>query len=230
MEKSLQRIQFFDNANEAFKYFNYAIPVYGVDHGETKCFFNTGFYIENPLDNIITCEHRKWNLHYAESEWQWYLSGVDNVAELGKIYGAVPKIWLNICDRNGTVNSNYGYHWFDDYNYTKSQYNKVVDTLKSDKSSRRASLSVYNMSDVQVEDKDVPCTYAVNFYITENKLNMSVVMRSNDLWFGFCNDQYCFSKVLEMLHKDLKATYNDLEIGHYYHFANNLHLYKKHLK
>ena len=28
---------------------------------------------------------------------------------------------------------------------------------------------------------------------------MCVVMRSNDLWFGFCNDQYCFSKLQELV-------------------------------
>jgi thymidylate synthase len=48
-------------------------------------------------------------------------------------------------------------------------------------------------------------------------------MRSNDLWFGFCNDQYCFSKLQELIALKL-----NLEIGWYYHFANNLHLYDKH--
>lgn len=48
-------------------------------------------------------------------------------------------------------------------------------------------------------------------------------MRSNDLWFGFCNDQYCFSKLQEMVSKRL-----NIGIGWYYHFANDLHLYEKH--
>ena len=53
-----------------------------------------------------------------------------------------------------------------------------------------------------------------------NKLNMSVVMRSNDLWFGFCNDQYQFSMLQEMISKRL-----NIETGVYYHFAHNMHLY-----
>ena len=53
---------------------------------------------------------------------------------------------------------------------------------------------------------------------------MSVMMRSNDLWFGFCNDQYCFSKLQEMISNELS-----LEIGWYYHFVNNIHLYNNFL-
>jgi len=230
MERSLEKIQFFENANEAFQFYNYAIPAYGLEHGNTRCLFNVGFYINNPLDNHITCDHRKWNLDYAKAEWRWYLSGVNNVTKLGKIYGSIPKIWLKICDDNGTVNSNYGYHWFKGKTYKDKQYYKVIKQLKKDKYTRRASLSVYNMNKVKLDDTDVPCTYAVNFNIVDSKLNMSVVMRSNDLWFGFCNDQFCFSMLQKSVLTDLQGVYPHLKIGHYYHFANNLHLYKNQLK
>jgi thymidylate synthase len=49
---------------------------------------------------------------------------------------------------------------------------------------------------------------------------MTVLMRSNDLWYGFCNDQYCFSRLQQMVSNEL-----NIEIGTYYHFAQNLHLY-----
>ena len=49
---------------------------------------------------------------------------------------------------------------------------------------------------------------------------MSVVMRSNDLWYGFCNDQYQFSMLQKMIAERL-----NIKIGTYYHFAHNLHLY-----
>jgi len=53
---------------------------------------------------------------------------------------------------------------------------------------------------------------------------MCVVMRSNDLWYGFCNDQYCFSKLMELVSKRI-----GIEIGYYYHFVQNFHLYNKFL-
>ena len=55
-----------------------------------------------------------------------------------------------------------------------------------------------------------------------NKLNMAVVMRSNDLWFGFCNAQYQFSKLQHHVWSKLDA---GVELGTYFHFAHNLHLY-----
>jgi thymidylate synthase len=45
-------------------------------------------------------------------------------------------------------------------------------------------------------------------------------MRSNDLWYGFCNDQYQFSQLQELV-----ASMLGIEMGWYYHHAHNMHLY-----
>jgi len=49
---------------------------------------------------------------------------------------------------------------------------------------------------------------------------MAVMMRSNDLWYGFCNDQYQFSNLQMYV-----AYETGCELGTYYHFAHNMHLY-----
>ena len=210
----------FKNSNEAFTYYYDFISKNGIVTRDTKAIFNVGFQIENPLDNLITDKNRDWSLTYAFAEWQWYLSADRSIYKLKELYGSVPKIWQNIADDNGLVNSNYGAYWFGN-----NQYDKVVDILKKDPESRRASLSIYNADNINQYEKDTPCTYAINFTILNNKLNMTVMMRSNDLWFGFCNDQYCFSKLQEKMSKDL-----DVEVGTYFHFVNNLHIYNRHLK
>lgn len=210
----------FKNANEAFNHLYYRIIEDGVVTKGTKALFNVGFEIQNPLDNLIHNEFRAWDVNYAEAEWQWYLSGDSSIYRLGYIYGKIPKIWQDIADNYGRVNSNYGFYWF-----TLGQYDNVLEILKNDPESRRASLSIYDACDISIYSKDTPCTYAINFSILNNKLNMSVMMRSNDLWFGFCNDQYCFSRLQQKMANDL-----NIEVGTYFHFVNNLHLYKKHLK
>lgn len=210
----------FKNANEAFNHFYYRIQEDGIVTRDTKALFDVGFLIQEPLDNLIANENRAWDVNYAEAEWQWYLTGDSSIYRLGYIYGKIPKIWQMIANEDGRVNSNYGFYWF-----TLGQYDNVLQILKDDPESRRASLSIYDANDINMYSKDTPCTYAINFSIVKNKLNMSVMMRSNDLWFGFCNDQYCFSRLQEKMAKDL-----DIEIGTYFHFVNNLHLYKKHLK
>ena len=58
------------------------------------------------------------------------------------------------------------------------------------------------------------------FTVVNDMLNMCVTMRSNDLWYGFCNDQYCFSMIQKLVADEL-----NIEVGEYYHYAHNLHLY-----
>ena len=118
-------------------------------------------------------------------------------------------------DGNGNVNSNYGWQWERGY-----QLDKVVAQLKDNAGTRQAAISIYDGKEISKYKYDTPCTYAVQFTIVDNKLDMCVVMRSNDLWFGFCNDQYQFSKLQEMVSK--RAGY---DMGTYYHFAHNLHIY-----
>ena len=135
------------------------------------------------------------------------------------MYGKVPAIWKRMADRQGNVNSNYGYQWQRGYGH-KSQLDYVIELLKDNPETRQAAISIYDCKEHLDYKTDTPCTYAVQFTVLDGKLNMSVVMRSNDLWYGFCNDQYQFSN-LQML-VAYETGYN---VGTYYHFAHNLHLY-----
>ena len=205
----------FKNASEAFDHMMWAIPRFGVDFAGTKALFNIGFTIENPDDNAISAPERQWKAEYAEAEWQWYLSGDRSVAKLGEIYGKVPEIWKRMADYKGNVNSNYGWQW-----QRNGQLDKVIDQLQNNPDTRQAAISIYDGKEIQDYSHDTPCTYAVQFTVVDGKLNMCVAMRSNDLWYGFCNDQYQFSS-LQML----VAHETGYKLGEYYHFAHNLHLY-----
>jgi len=207
----------FKNADEAFKYYKWQIPEYGIQFDDTQALFNVGFYIDKPMDNHIIDQDRNWKLDYAEAEWQWYLTGVPNIKMLGEIYGKVPEIWKRMANEEGYVNSNYGYQW-----QRNNQLDNVIAMLKANPRTRQATVSIYDGKEIDngTYQHDTPCTYAIQFTITGQKLNMCVTMRSNDLWYGFCNDQYCFSK-LQLLVADKL----ELLVGDYYHFAHNLHLY-----
>ena len=99
----------FKDANEAFEYFKLMIQNVGIDFDDTKAIFNVGFYIQNPMSNLITDKDRNWKWDYAEAEWQWYLTGLPNIKMLGEIYGKIPEIWKRMANEEGYVNSNYGY-------------------------------------------------------------------------------------------------------------------------
>ena len=205
----------FWNADEAFRYFYKKISKHGAIFADTRTLFNVGFTMHKPQMRTIPTEFRKWNHEYAEAEWDWYLSGDKNISKLGDIYGKIPPIWKRMADEKGNVNSNYGYQW-----KRNDQIGYVIDLLKREKHTRQACISIYDGKEHDKFSTDTPCTYAVQFTNVDNRLNMCVTMRSNDLWYGFCNDQYQFSKLLELICKE-----TGLDMGSYYHFAHNLHIY-----
>jgi thymidylate synthase len=180
----------------------------------TKAIYNCGFYIENPQDNIILTPWRKFNPTYAEYEWQWYLSGNRNADDIAK---RAP-IWAQMQDEDGNVNSNYGYQW-----NRNQQLEFAVSELENNPLSRRAVISIYDGKEHHLHAKDTPCTLSITFFIVDGCLEMSVNMRSNDLVFGFCNDQYCFSELQKIVAQRL-----NIKVGGYYHFAVNMHIYERH--
>ena len=205
----------FWSANEAFEYLYKKISKHGGNFAGTKALFNVGFTLLEPRARMITSDMRNWKEDYAEAEWKWYLSENRNISKLGDIYGKVPEIWKRMADGNGDVNSNYGWQWS-----RNDQIDYVVDLLKNEPDTRQAAITILDTKEHDAFTFDTPCTYAIQFTVVNNKLHMCVTMRSNDLWYGFCNDQYQFSKLQEMISDEL-----NIDMGTYYHFAHNLHIY-----
>ena len=212
----------FLNANDAFHYYYWKLFTDGEDFDNTKALFNVGFTIERPWLNMISDSDRLvrgWKENYAEAEWQWYMTADRKPSKLGEIYGKIPEIWIKMMNEKGEVNSNYGYQW------TRGrQLDNVISILNENTNSRQAAIAIYDGKEHSDYEFDTPCTYAVQFTIRQNKeykwLDMCVIMRSNDIWYGFCNEQYCFSSL-----QALVAHETNCEIGTYYHFVHNLHLY-----
>lgn len=209
---------FFGNAQEAFESLYFDILDSGIlTNVGTKAFYNVGFTIFDPQDRIINTPWRKWSEKYAEREWQWYLSKDRSVEELKKH----APIWDKMHGGDNIVNSNYGWQW-----ERNNQLDKCIEQLKKNPDTRQAWISIFDGKEKDDYQFDTPCTLAVGFDIRPmqtNYLNMTVIMRSNDLVYGFCNDQYCFSKLQELVAKEL-----GLKVGTYYHFAHDLHIYKQH--
>lgn len=166
----------------------------------------------------FTC--RKLKLSYIKQEFLWYLRGDPQDKEILKH----SSMWGGLVNVDGSINSNYGQYVFGDINH----FDDVVRTLEEDKDSRRASVTILSTKHLKMETKDVPCTYALNFRIRENKLNMSVHMRSQDAIFGMGNDAPAFSFIHEMVCCALRRKYPDLQLGNYHHIADSFHVYERH--
>jgi len=165
------------------------------------------------------------NLKYVHMELNWYTSKSLNVYDLEK----VPQIWKNVADKDGNINSNYGWCIYSSDN--GSQYSNVTRELKKNKNSRRASMiytrptmhTDYNINGMS----DFMCTNNVDYFIRDEKLHCVVKMRSNDLRFGYNNDLAWQQHVLSELRFDLLGTYPELTTGQIIWQASSLHLYER---
>jgi thymidylate synthase len=172
---------------------------------------------------------RKANFDYAKREIKWYESQSLNVFD---IPGKVPKIWQDVSDRNGFINSNYGYLIFSKENF--DQFKNCIRELKRNPDSRRATM-IYNRPSIHYEYNkngmsDFICTYANQFFIRKNKLYSHYIMRSNDAVFGYNNDRYWANYVHDLVLKELKEVYPELEKGSLIWTASSFHVYERHFK
>lgn len=173
-----------------------------------------------PFVRFQNFKHRKLNIDYIKDEFLWYLKG--DKYDLSITEKA--KIWGNIVNDDGSINSNYGQFFFGE----QKQFDDVIDTLRKDEDSRRASIMILDVEHLKSDTKDVPCTYALNFRIRNGMLNMSAHMRSQDAIYGMGNDAPTFSFVHEMMLNALKRYYPDLRYGSYFHTADSFHVYERH--
>lgn len=176
-------------------------------------------YILPPYVRFTNFKARKLNLEYIKKEFLWYLKG-DRFDTSITDYA---NLWKGLINHDGSLNSNYG-------QYINKQFDKVISTLLIDKDSRRASIMILTAEHLLSETSDFPCTYALNFRIRDNRLNMTVHMRSQDSVFGMTNDGPAFSFIQEMIYVTLRDAYPELVMGNYHHFVDSLHVYEKHFE
>lgn len=179
----------------------------------------------NAAEPVITnFKHRKMNLSYAKREWLWYLGADpkdDSICEHATL-------WKKLKQPDGTFYSNYGQYLFGKPEGGSSQFEYVIRTLKADPQSRRASMMLLKAEHLFPENIDTVCTYAINFFINQGHLDMTVMMRSNDVIWGFTNDGFCFWNLYLFVYQILKNSMPSLQFGSYTHVTNSMHVYDRH--
>lgn len=176
----------------------------------------------NPTQPIANFTARAFNWKYFAGEMAWYLHRDTNIDYINNFSG----FWKGITNPGtNEINSNYGNLVIND-----DQIGWVIDSLLADNNSRQA-IMFFNQPKFQFKgNKDFVCTMYANFFIRDNKLNMKIQMRSNDVFYGLTFDAPFFSFLMQTIYLILKKDqkYKDLELGTYYHYADNLHFYERH--
>lgn len=169
--------------------------------------------LSNPRARLSQTE-TKGKVFSALGELAWYLSASDSADFIGYYisdYAGEEEV-------DGTVRGAYGPRLFTaDWH---NQFESVAALLKRKPTSRQAVIQLFDNSDLAGSYKDIPCTCTLQFMVREEKLNLTVTMRSNDVYKGLPHDVFSFTMLQEIM-----ATMLKLPIGDYTHFAASLHLY-----
>lgn len=193
---------------------------------------------QKPQNRLLISERRNANPFFHLVEALWMLAGRNDLY----IPELFVKRFADFSDDGKTLHGAYGYRWRRWFGY--DQLEMITAELKRNPDSRRCVLTMwhggngdfYNPSDVvfsagdmlkAVEGgKDVPCNTHAYFDITDGKLNMTVLCRSNDIiWGAYGANLVHFSVLLEYM-----AHMIGVPMGVYRQFSNNYHAYADVLK
>lgn len=159
---------------------------------------------------------------YIERELEWYQTMSRNVYDMEP---PIPKIWLNIADHAGYINSNYGYlvHSSDNFD----QYKHVLAELRRNPDSRRG-IMVLSRPSMHIDSlangmNDFVCCSTVVHEIEDDKLHTTVNWRSQDAYFGYRNDRPFMQLVQAQLAGDL-----EVKPGELIWQCASIHVYKRH--
>lgn len=211
---------------------------------KTREKLNYQFTVLKPTVEPIVTKDPERNLvirDYTYKEMALY----DSCSNLAEDFGKASKFWLKLANPDSTINSAYGYliwrknshgnHSYEAPGTSVAESDKYYRTpwewaklsLQSDKDTRQAILRFSLPEHQWVGNKDQTCTLHAIFMIRENKLNLTVTMRSNDLTLGLVYDLPWFISLMYKMLGELSETYPDLKIGTYTHQVHSLHIYDR---
>jgi thymidylate synthase len=167
---------------------------------------------------------------YTRKEVELYNSGTNKVADFAK----ASKFWEKLANPDGTINSAYGYLIWENASagsgwegVYRTPWDWAKKSLIQDKDTRQAIMRFSLPEHQWMGNKDQTCTMHGNWLIRDNKLNLTITMRSQDMVKGAVYDWPWFCSLMDRMLAELKPTYPELEKGRYTHFVHSIHCYEK---
>lgn len=207
---------------------------------------------ENPIKRIISLPGRNINPFFLVAEILWILSGKEDVETLslfnenisqfsddgfffhgaygsrlrhfGKSFEIKTSILNSVFENDVENDKKILLHLHKEKEEINiDQLKQIFLLLKKENNTRRAVASIWNpIQDLNKDSKDLPCNDLLMFKIRDNKLDLTVINRSNDLHWGLPTNYFQFSFILEVMSYCLG---DEIEIGKQIHYIDSLHIY-----
>lgn len=175
---------------------------------------------------------KKLHLKSIIHELLWFLKGETNIEYL-KEHNV--KIWDAWADENGDLGPVYGHQWRNWNSEGIDQIKEVIETIKTNPSSRRMIVSAWNPSVLPDTSKSFaenvangkaalpPCHAFFQFYVSDGKLSCQLYQRSADIFLGVPFNIASYALLTMMM-----AQVCDLKPGDFVHTFGDAHIYSNH--
>lgn len=204
--------------------YEYKVETRGTSSREIQDF---AFTLEDPTSNLYKCTPRSSQEKYIAAELLFYFSGSNQLNWINKF----AKFWNQVANKDWTVNSAYGKLIFVDKNrFGITEYQWALDKLLQDKDTRQSLMHFNKPEHQDPETRDFVCTKDAVFSIRENRLNLTLSMRSNDAIWGTPTDVAFFTVLQQQMLRAVQVKYPEVVLGTYTHIVNSMHVYDRHFE
>lgn len=182
--------------------------------------------INNPTERYLSKLKRGNNIFHTIYETLWVFAGRSDVEALAYY---LPRA-IEFSDDGKTWRGGYGprlFRWGEGTYGSKAenQLRNVVDYFKKDIETRHAVIEIWDpyLDTPYLKTKDRPCSNYLHFMVRDGALDLLVIMRSNDLWWGFSSvNVFEWSFLQEIIALSIEQP-----VGKLYYLADSLHVYEK---
>lgn len=175
-------------------------------------------YDLNPAAGFPMLTVRKMFPKFFCAETVWFIAGHKHAGFLQQF----TKGWDSFLEDDGTAATAYGYRWR--HHFGRDQLIDLVEHLREEPTSRQGVVMMWDPSDDGLrapKKKNVPCPFCWTANIIGGKLNVHLVIRSNDMVLGNPNDTADFALLQAMLAQELGAAVGKLTVS-----ISHAHIYE----
>ena len=178
----------------------------------------------NLSDGFPLLTTKKMHLKSIIYELLWFIAGDTNIRYL-QDHGVT--IWDEWADENGDRGPVYGHQWRSwpaPDGRSIDQLKQVLETLRTNPSSRRMVISAWNPGEL---DKMAlpPCHCLFQFYVADGKLSCQLYQRSADTFLGVPFNIASYALLTMMM-----AQVCGLQPGEFIHTFGDAHIYRNHFE
>jgi len=174
----------------------------------------------HPAQGFPLLTLRKIPIKLFCAEVVWMITGQKDLTFVRQF----TSIWDDFAEADGTMETAYGYRWRE--HFGRDQLLDLVEHLRAEPTSRQGVVVMWDPASdglLAPKKKNVPCPFTWTANIIANKLNLHLIIRSNDMMLGNPHDTAGFALLQAMLAQELGVEVGKLTIS-----ISHAHIYEGH--